>query len=243
MPFSNLRVVVTGAGRDFGRSLAIHFARGGAEVFLSARSLDAARKVQDEIAGPDVRGRAHAFGCDLARPEEVARFAAEVGALTGHVDVLVNNAARWLEGEDLTAAADADIVETVASAATGTILAVKHVLPLLRASKRPDIVTMVSSCGVPGFAGSPAHDAFYAAKHAQAGFADILGRRLRAEGIRVISLYPPDFRNPDPLGPDWEAAPRGAGTGLTAQSLIDCITFALGQPRDCFIKSFHFEPL
>lgn len=243
MPFSDLRVVVTGAGRDFGRSLAIHFARGGAEVFLSARNLDAARRVADEIAGLGARGRVHAFGCDLARPEQVQRFAAGVGDLTGYVDVLVNNAARWLEGEDLTAADDADIVETIASAATGTILAVKHFLPLLRASARPDIVTLVSSCGVPGFAGSPAHDAFYAAKHAQAGFADILGRRLRTEGIRVISLYPPDFRNPDPLGPDWDAAERGPGSGLTAQSLIDCIAFAIGQPRDCFIKAFHFEPM
>lgn len=242
MSLTDCRIVVTGASRDFGRSLAIHFARLGAEVFLSARSLDAARRTRDEIAALGF-ARVHAFGCDISRPEQIPQFAAAVGALTERVDILVNNAAHWLEGEDLASADDAEIVDTVASAAAGTVLVTKHFLPLLRASRRPDIVNMVSVCGVPGFSGSCAHDAFYAAKHAQAGFAEILGRRLRSSGVRVISLYPPDFRNTDPLGPDWDAVPRGTGDALTAQSLLDCITFALGQPRDCFIKSFHFEPL
>ena len=84
----------------------------------------------------------------------------------------------------------------------------KHLLALLRASERPDVVNMVSVCGEHGFDGSTAHDAFYAAKSAQAGFAEILSKRLRPEGIRVISLYPPDFRNGDPLSPEW--APRRA---------------------------------
>ena len=119
----------------------------------------------------------------------------------------------------------------------------KHLLALLRASRRPDVVNMISVCGEHGFDGSSAHDAFYAAKSAHAGFAEILSKRLRPEGIRVISLYPPDFRNGDPLAPEWDAAPRGAHDLLTAQSLLDCIAFALAQPRDCFIKSFHFEPV
>jgi hypothetical protein len=33
---------------------------------------------------------------------------------------------------------------------------------------------------------------------------------------------------------------RGQGA-LTAQSLVECILFAVAQPRDCFIKAFHFE--
>lgn len=28
---------------------------------------------------------------------------------------------------------------------------------------------------------------------------------------------------------------------LTAQSVADCVLFAVNQPRDCFIRSFHFE--
>jgi NAD(P)-dependent dehydrogenase (short-subunit alcohol dehydrogenase family) len=241
MRFSDRRVVISGASRDFGRALAIRFAELGAEVFLCARSQAAADRAAAEIQAR-VCGRVRSHACDLADPASVRSFAEALREHTDRIDVLVNNGARWLDGEDITSADDADIVETVASACTGTLLTVKHLLPLLRRSTCPDIVNMVSICGVPNHSGSSAHDAFYAAKSAQGGFADILSRRLRADGIRVISLYPPDFRNSDPLSPDWAETPRGSGDMLTAQSLVDCILFAVGQPRDCFIRSFHFEP-
>jgi len=242
MSFEGVRMVVTGAGRDFGRALALHFADRGAELLLAARSLDAAQRTCDEIAA---RGndRARAFACDLADPDSIAAFASAVAEHTDRVDVLVNNGARWLEGADLLSASDDEIADTLASGATGSVLMTKHLLALLRASERPDVVNMVSVCGEHGFDGSTAHDAFYAAKSAQAGFAEILSKRLRPEGIRVISLYPPDFRNGDPLSPEWAQAPRGPHDLLTAQSLLDCIAFALAQPRDCFVKSFHFEPV
>lgn len=242
MSFDGLRIVVTGAGRDFGRSVALHFADRGAEVFVAARSLEAAERVRHEIAARG-NSEALAFACDLSDPASIAAFAAALASETDHVDVLVNNGARWLEGEALDSASDEDVVDTLRSGATGTVLVTKALLPLLRASERPDIVNMISVCGDRGFSGSSAHDAFYAAKSAQAGFAQILSKRLRPAGIRVISLYPPDFRNADPLSPEWESTPRGPRDLLSAQSLLDCIAFAVAQPRDCFITSFHFEPV
>ncbi len=78
-------------------------------------------------------------------------------------------------------------------------------------------------------------------KSAQAGFTGIASKRLRSAGVRVISLYPPDFDNPDRLSPAWDAAPRGPYDELTSKSLVECVVFAVGQPRDCFISAFHFE--
>ncbi|CDR17664.1 SDR family oxidoreductase [Streptomyces iranensis] len=240
MRFDNHRVVITSAGRDFGRTLAIRLADLGAEVFLSARALAAAERVRDEIRD---RGhqRVHAFACDLTDPASIRDFAAGVARHADHIDVLINNGSRYLEGPDLESASDADVVDTIASGATGTVLAVKNFLPLLLNSDKPDVVTMVSACGTAGHHRSDAHDAFYAAKSAQAGFAEILSKRLRPQGVRVISLYPPDFDNPDPLSEEWETTPRGAKDALTSQSLVECILFAVAQPRDCFIKAFHFE--
>ncbi|GAA0453080.1 SDR family oxidoreductase [Streptomyces sp. NPDC046215] len=243
MNFTDRRVVITGAGRDFGRALAHHFAGLGAEVFLTARTLEAAERTRAEIAG---RGhdRVHAFACDLSDPASVRAFAGALGRSTGHIDVLVNNAARWLEGPDLLSVTDEDVVDTLASGGTGTVLVTKNLLPLLLASPHPDIVTMVSNCGVPGTRHAVAHEAYYAAKHAQRGFTEALSHRLRPQGVRVISLFPPDFDSSrDPLSPEWDAAPRGAGDPLTAQSVLDCVTFAIGQPRDCYISAFHFESM
>ncbi|MEW2078041.1 SDR family oxidoreductase [Streptomyces sp. NPDC012403] len=238
---NNTRVVVTGAARDFGRTLAIRFAELGAEVYLSARSLEAAQATRDEIValGHD---KVHAFSCDLTDPASIREFAEQVGALTDRVDILLNNGAMWLEGFDLAAATDEDILATVTSGGAGTVLMVKHFLPLLRASERPDIVNMVSLAASRRSDSCSGNPAFYAAKGAQANFSEILSQRLRPEGVRVISLYPPDFKNVDPLGPEWETTDRGAGAPLTAQSLLDCVLFAVSQPRDCFIRSFNFEP-
>ncbi|WP_441247445.1 SDR family oxidoreductase [Kitasatospora sp. McL0602] len=242
MDLSGRTMVITGAGRGFGRALALEAGRSGARLFVSARGLAAAEKVAAEVAA-DSGISVHASACDLADPASVRAFAAEVAAHTDRVDVLVNNGARYLEGPDLWDAEDEEITDTIASGATGTLLMLKHLLPLLRGSAAADVVNLVSSAAEPRNHRSQAHPAFYAAKAAQAGFADILSHRLRPEGIRVISLYPPDFSDGDPLDPTWDHAPRSADQPLTARSVADCVLFAIGQPRDCFIRSFHFEQL
>jgi NAD(P)-dependent dehydrogenase (short-subunit alcohol dehydrogenase family) len=207
------------------------FAERGAHVFVAARRAAAAEATADLIRrrGP---GTADAFVCDLASPDSVRAFAAALAERTDRLDILVNNGAGYLHGEDLGDVDDDAIVDAIAGAATGTVLLTKHALPLLRASARPDIVNLISACGEVGHRRSGAHPAFYAAKHAQAGFAEILSHRVRAEGIRVISLFPPDFV------PD---GPRESSGQLTAGSVVDCVLFAVGQPRDCFIREFRFE--
>lgn len=243
MNLTDRRVVITGAGRDFGRALAHHFAGLGAEVFLAARTLEAAERTRVEILdrGHD---RVHAFACDLSDPASIREFAKAVGQRTDLIDVLVNNGARWLEAPDFLSASDEDIADTLASGGTGTILVTKNLLPLLLASDGPDVVTMVSACGVPGAQHPRAHEAYYAAKHAQRGFTEALSRRLRPQGVRVISLFPPDFDSSrDPISPEWDTTPRGPQDPLAAQSLLNCITFAIQQPRDCFINAFHFESM
>lgn len=242
MDLSGRTVAVTGAGRGLGRALALRSGQLGARVLVSARDPGAARRVADEVAA-DSGAKSDAFVCDLADPTSVRAFADEVTARTDRIDVLINNGARYLAAPDLGDVGDDAIIDTIASGATGTLLTVKHLLPLLRASAGADVVNLISSVAELRNHRSQAHPAFYAAKAAQAGFADILSQRLRPEGIRVISLYPPDFTDGDPLSPSWDNAPRTASDPLTAQSVVECVLFAISQPRDCFIRSFHFEQL
>lgn len=213
-------VLITGAGRDTGRLLALAFAAQGDHVIATARTAAAAEETVALIRAAG--GSAAAVVLDLASPESIA--ALEVR----RVDVLVNSAARYLEGE----ASPAAVADTIAGAVSGTVLLTERLLPLLRASNGGDVVNLISAAGEPGQHRSAAHPAFYAAKHAQAGYAEILSARLRPEGIRVISLFPPDF---------VQDGPRETGAALTAQSVVDCVLFAVGQPRDCFLRAFHFE--
>ncbi|WJV63446.1 SDR family oxidoreductase [Pectobacteriaceae bacterium C52] len=239
MSNANLRVVITGAGRELGRSLAIRYAKSGAEVLLSARNIEAAEKVRYELQTCGCT-RVHAFACDLSDPASIRAFAQAVENKFGHVDVLINNGSPWAEGQELDAASDEEITNVIMSCTAGTVLMIKHFLPLLRQSERPDIVNIISSSAHPLTHDCEGHAAFYAAKAGQGRMAETLSLRLREEGIRVISLYPPKFDNSDPLVGDGQVS-RTSKDRLTSESLIDCIQFAVNMPRDCFIRRFDFE--
>ncbi|GAA2789647.1 hypothetical protein GCM10010441_13490 [Kitasatospora paracochleata] len=92
MDLAGKTVVVTGAGRGFGRAFALHAGRTGAHVFVSARTPAAARRTAEEVAA-DSGARVEAFACDLADPATVRDFAQQVAAHTPSVDVLINNGA------------------------------------------------------------------------------------------------------------------------------------------------------
>jgi NAD(P)-dependent dehydrogenase (short-subunit alcohol dehydrogenase family) len=82
--------VVTGAGRGFGKAIALGFAREGAAVTLTSRTraeLDAAA-AEIEAAG----GRALPVAGDVTRPDDVDRVVAATEKQWGPVSLLVSNA-------------------------------------------------------------------------------------------------------------------------------------------------------
>ena len=83
--------VVTGAGRGFGRSIAMKLAAEGAAVALLARSGGQLRAVAAEIASQG--GRALSVETDVTDPQQVARACAAARAAFRPVTLLVSNAA------------------------------------------------------------------------------------------------------------------------------------------------------
>jgi len=236
------KVVVTGASRDFGQTLAWNFARQGATVFVACRKLEDAQATCALVERHVANAQVVPLECDLSQPRDIAAMGSRLGGLAGTIDVLVNNGARWLQSDGFLAASDEDIASTITSGALGPVLVTKHLLPLLQASGRGDIVNVISKCGETAYEGSPAHEAFYAMKHAHAGFAAILGRRLRASGVRTLSLFPPKFDNTSPFESAWEEVPdSGHQHRLNARTLVETIDFVLAQPRSAYISEVRFE--
>ncbi len=85
MQLDGKRVLITGASRGIGESMAHAFAGAGATVALVARSKDAIERLAAELGGS-------AHYADLSDPGQVSGLVERIEADGGPVDVLVNNA-------------------------------------------------------------------------------------------------------------------------------------------------------
>ena len=128
-------VLVTGASRGIGRSIALRAAQDGANVVLTGRSygepahsaLDGTlREVAEEVEAAG--GAALPLTMDVRYKDQIERAVGIASTMFGGIDVLVNNASAIdLSGEKL------DLMHEVN--ARGTLLCTKACLPHLRQSK------------------------------------------------------------------------------------------------------------
>ncbi len=87
---SGRSAIVTGGGRGIGRAIALALAEAGADLLITARSLDQLEETAQLIAG---RGRrAVVVRTDVTDSAQVNEMAARAFAEFGQVDILVNNA-------------------------------------------------------------------------------------------------------------------------------------------------------
>lgn len=104
MDLNGKTVVVTGASRGIGASIAENFAGAGATVALVARSQGPLEQQAARLAG-------HAIVADLSTADGVDGLVADCIDRLGHIDVWVNNAG--VETSDAFAATDRAAVRTV----------------------------------------------------------------------------------------------------------------------------------
>lgn len=189
MKFRDRTVLVTGASRGIGRSIALRFAEEGARVGLVARTemelLATARLVEDAGA------RAVAIPTDI-RDRAGAHAAVEkVEAELGPIDVLVNNAGVFLWRAFLELSPEEwDLV--LATNLTGAANFCRAVLPGMVRRRRGRIVNVSSIHGMRGEANLAAHSA---AKFGLIGLTQSLAREFRGDNIAVNAVCPGTVEN------------------------------------------------
>ncbi len=163
--------IVTGAGRNIGRAIALHLAAGGAAVVVNARSNQAeADAVAAEIKTDG--GKAIAFLADVADPAAVEAMAQAALKAFGRIDILVNNAslrrekpidemsyAEWREIMDATLNSAFHGVHACLPAMKkngGTIINIGGMSAHIGSKGRAHVMT--AKAGVVGFSRALAHD-------------------------------------------------------------------------------------
>jgi NAD(P)-dependent dehydrogenase (short-subunit alcohol dehydrogenase family) len=142
--------LVTGAARGIGHEVARQLAARGWLVLLSARRAEAAQEAARSLeeAARSAGGSVRPLTLDTTSPEGVARAMAAVEADPGRLDVLVNNAAAFVDWSETASTADLDAARAVMDTNLyGTWRVTQAALPLLRASAHPRVVVVGSGAG------------------------------------------------------------------------------------------------
>jgi NAD(P)-dependent dehydrogenase (short-subunit alcohol dehydrogenase family) len=147
-------VLVTGAARGLGREVARLLAASGRQVVITARRPSDAVDTAAELAGELTGGGAVSglpVGLDVADPASVRAAADALAAEPGRLDVLVNNAAAYVDWGETATGADLGAVRAVMETnLLGAWRLVQALLPLLRRSASPRIVNVSSGAGSHG---------------------------------------------------------------------------------------------
>jgi 3-oxoacyl-[acyl-carrier protein] reductase len=177
--------VVTGAGRNIGRGIALALGEAGAAVVVNARSNAAeAQAVAREIEAAG--GQALAVTADVADPAAVDKMIEAAVARFHRIDILVNNAAVRAEQ----ALADMTLAQWRAVTAIildGAFNCVKACLPQLKASGHGVIVNIG---GLSAHTGAARRPHVVTAKAGLVGFTRALAHELAPDKIRVNTVTP-----------------------------------------------------
>lgn len=182
-------VLVTGAGDGIGRAAAIAYARHGATVILTGRTVDKLESTYDAI---EAAGGAQPaiLPMDLATmgEEEAGQMAEAVGSTFDRLDGLLHNAGVLGQRRPIASASWQAWQEVMQVNVNSQFLLTRALLPLLEAADRASII--FTSSGV-GRTGRAYWGAYAVSKFATEGLVQVLADELEnVSDIRVNSLNP-----------------------------------------------------
>ena len=216
--FENKIVLVTGAGRGIGASIAKRFASEGAEVIVNYSGNDeAAQKTVDEITATG--GQAQKYKCSVNDSKSVKVMIDEIIKEFGRIDILVNNAGITkdnligrMKDEDFDAVIDVNL--------KGTFYMMRGVSRLMLRQRAGRIINMSSVVGVMGNAGQVNYSA---SKAGVIGMTKSLARELASRHITVNAVAPGMI----------ETDMTGAMSDAVKEKVVENIPFKeMGKPED-----------
>ena len=223
--------LVTGASSGIGAATARKLARSGVRVLLHGRNEDRLTALAAETGGT-------ALAADLARPEAAADLAERALAITGSVDLLVNNAGLGWAGP-LPELSEDRLRHLVAVNLTAPLDLTRALLPAMLKRDRGQIVFVSSIAGRTGVAG----EAVYAAtKSGVDAFADSLRFEVHGTGVTVGIVVPGVVRTEffERRGRPYT---RGTPRPVSAERVAAAVLRAAAHPGDYYVPRWLRIPV
>jgi len=175
--------VITGGSRGLGLALALELAKLEVRVHLIARD-----GAELEIAAAKIRaigGEAKTWPCDLRDAKSACATISAIGAESGRIDLLINNAGTIMVGPWETLE-EKDFAEAMSLHFWAPFYTVRSALPFLTKS-RGHVVNIAS---IGGRVAVPHLASYSASKFALAGLSSAMQVELSISGVGVTTVYP-----------------------------------------------------
>lgn len=181
-----MNVVITGASKGFGKSLAILFASRGHHLFICSRGEKQLYNTLEELVNrfPEVTIKARP--CDLSVKEEATAFGEWLLNLNISIDILINNAGSFIPGS-VHNEPEGSLEAMMAANLFSAYHLTRTLIPKMKEQKSGHIFNMCSIASLQAYANGGAYSI---SKFALAGFSKNLREEMKLFNIKVTAVYP-----------------------------------------------------
>jgi NAD(P)-dependent dehydrogenase (short-subunit alcohol dehydrogenase family) len=209
------QILITGTAKGLGLYLAEEYLSRGATVYALNRKTSPGEK--------DLAARFHdrfvVVRCDVSNEKQVKKAAEKVSAMTNGIDILINNAAVYME-KPFTDTNEFDAETAMATYeinALGPLRIAKYFHKLVVAGNGKTYVNISSEAGSISQCWREREYGYCMSKAALNMQSAILQNKLKPAGVKVLAIHPGWLRT-DMGGKDADLDPK-----VTARELIDTI--------------------
>jgi NAD(P)-dependent dehydrogenase (short-subunit alcohol dehydrogenase family) len=178
-------VIVTGAGRGIGHSLALAYGEQGANVIAAELDTDACEQVAETIRLGG--GQAIAVPTDVRQPAEVERLINRAVETYGTVNIMINNAGIMRSASPYELAIE-DWEAVIGTNLTGIFLCSREAAKVMRELNQGGSIVNIASTRA--MMSEPNTEAYAASKGGIVALTHALAVSLGADGIRVNCVSP-----------------------------------------------------
>jgi short-subunit dehydrogenase len=181
-----MNAVITGASRGIGKAIAQIFALHGYDLFLCSKNesnlLETIEELKAQFPNVNIDGKA----MDVSKKSEAILFAEWVLNNTASVDVLVNNAGSFVQG-NVSDEADGALEQMMNVNVHSAYHITRALLPKMKANKIGHIFNL---CSIASLAAYPGGGSYSISKFALLGFSKNLRNELKEHRIKVTAVIP-----------------------------------------------------
>jgi short-subunit dehydrogenase len=178
-------IVITGAGKGMGRSIAEKFASSGNNLFICSRNEKELSDVKKEFESK-LDCKVFYFPTDISEKKSAQDFGNWILEKTSQVDVLINNAGQFIPGS-IYNEEDGLLEKMININLYAAYHLTRILLPAMMSRKQGHIFNMCSIASLHAYANGGSYSI---SKFALMGFSKNLREELKPHNIKVTSVYP-----------------------------------------------------